>query len=342
MMNDISQKVRKELRPIQKVALLLVALGVDKASAILKNLKDHEVEKISIEIAKLQNIPAEVMTAVIEEFYEMMMANKFIVQGGIDYARQVLEAAWGKKRAEEIIKRVEAATEVSAFYLLQTVDDKQLLNFLQNEHPQTAALILANLKPRQAASIISELPESYQYEIAYRIATMEKTSPELVEDIESVLREQLGSVFGGNLSKTGGVETVAEILNSVSRTSEKNILTHLRERDSQLAEEITDLMFLFEDIVHLPGSAIQRILKEVDSKTLALALKATSSELKEVIYKNMSERAAKMLKEELDYLGPVRIKDVEKAQKEILEVARRLEEQGEIMLVRGEEEELIE
>ncbi|APF18219.1 flagellar motor switch protein FliG [Caldithrix abyssi DSM 13497] len=333
---------RRRLTSIQKVALLMIALGVEKASMILKNLNESEVEKISIEMAKLQNVPAEVISEVIVEFYEMMTANKFIVQGGIDYARELLEAAWGKKRAEDVLKRVEAETEVSAFYLLQTVDDKQLINFLQNEHPQTAALILSNLRPRQAAAIISEMPEEMQYEIAYRIATMEKTSPELVEDIENVLREQLGNLFGGNLSKTGGVETVAEILNSVNRTAEKNILTHLRERDSQLAEEVTNLMFLFEDIVHLPNATIQRILKEVDSKTLALALKATSSELKERIFKNMSERAAKMLKEELDYLGPVRIKDVEQAQKEILETARRLEEQGEIMLVRGEEEELIE
>ncbi len=333
---------RKKITPVQKVALLMIALGVDKASNVLKNLSEAEVEKISVEMARLQNVPAETVSQVLVEFYEMMMANKFIVQGGLDYARELLEAAWGKKKAEEVIKKVEAETEVSAFYLLQTVDDKQLLNFLQNEHPQTAALILSNLKPRQAAAIISEMPEEMQYEIAYRIATMEKTSPELVEDIENVLREQLGNLFGGNLSKTGGVETVAEILNSVNRTAEKNILTHLRERDAHLAEEVTNLMFLFEDIVHLPNATIQRILKEVDSKTLALALKATSNELKERVFKNMSERAAKMLKEELDYLGPVRIKDVEQAQKEILEVARRLEEQGEIMLVRGEEEELIE
>ncbi len=340
-MNEVAVP-KKRLTSLQKVALLMIALGVERASAILKNLKEEEVEKISIEMARLQNVPADIISQVIEEFYEMMMANKFIVQGGLDYARELLETAWGKKKAEEVLKRVEAETEVSAFYLLQTVDDKQLLNFLQNEHPQTAALILANLRPRQAAAIISEMPEEMQYEIAYRIATMEKTSPELIEDIENVLREQLGNLFGGNLSKTGGVETVAEILNSVNRTAEKNILTHLRERDSQLAEEVTNLMFLFEDIVHLPNATIQRILKEVDSKTLALALKATSSELKERIFKNMSERAAKMLKEELDYLGPVRIKDVEQAQKEILEIARRLEEQGEIMLVRGEEEELIE
>ncbi len=331
-----------QLNPIQKVALLLIAFGPDRAAPILKELDEREIERVSIEIARQQNVSVEVLSAVMEEFYEMMMANQYIVQGGLGYAKQVLEAAWGKKKAEEVIKKVEAATEVSAFYLLQTVDDKQLQNFLQNEHPQTAALILANLKPQQAASILSELPEENQYEIAYRVATMEKTSPELIEDIEAVLREQLGSVFGGGLSKTGGVETMAEILNSVSRASEKNILTNLRERDAGLATEITDLMFMFEDLGHLPDQAIQQILKEVDSKTLALALKAVGEEFKETVFRNMSERAAKMLKEELDYLGPVRVKDVEGAQKDILEVARRLEEAGQIMLSRGDDEELLE
>lgn len=331
-----------QLTPIQKVALLMIAFGVDRASPILKELSETEVERISIEIARQQNVSVEVLSNVIEEFYEMMMANQYIVQGGLNYARDILEATWGKKKAEEVLKRVEAATEVSAFYLLQTVDDKQMQNFLQNEHPQTAALILANLKPQQSASILSELPEENQYEIAYRVATMEKTSPELIEDIESVLREQLGSVFGGGLSKTGGIESVAEILNSVSRTSEKNILTNLRERNAGLATEITDLMFMFDDIGNLPDQAIQLILKEVDSKTLALAMKATGEEMKEKIYKNMSERAAKMLKEELDYLGPVRVKDVEGAQKDILEITRRLEEGGQVVLSRGEEEELLE
>jgi len=330
------------INPVQKVALVLMAFGVEKASEILKNLSELEVEKISIEIAKLQNVPVEVLTGVIEEFYEMMMANTYIVQGGIGYARQILEKAWGMKKAEDVLKKVEAATEVSAFYLLQTVDDKQLLNFLQNEHPQTAALILANLKAGQAASILSELPEESQYEIAFRVATMEKTSPELIEDIEEVLREQMGTVFGGGLSKTGGVESVAEILNSVSRTSEKNILNHLRERDAELANEINDLMFVFEDFIHISSAAIQRIMKEVDSKTLALALKATSPDLQDLIFKNMSERASAMLKEELEYLGPVRVKDVEAAQKDILDAARRLEEEGEIALARGEDEEIVE
>lgn len=329
------------LNPIQKCALVLIALGIDNASEILKGFNDREIEKISIEIARMQNVQAETLSAVIEEYYQMIKANQYIVQGGLSYAKDLLENAWGMKKAEDILKRVEAATEVSAFYLLQTVDDKQLLNFLQNEHPQTAALILANLKPGQAASILSELAEDYQYEIAYRVATMEKTSPELIEDIEFVLRDQMGTVFGGGLSKTGGVESVAQILNSVSRTSEKNILSNLKERDAGLAAEIHNLMFVFEDIIRLPDAAIQRILKEVDSKSLALALKATSGELREKIYQNMSDRAANMLKEELEYLGAVKLKDVENAQKEILDAARNLEEAGEIVLT-VEEEEIIE
>lgn len=328
-------------KPVQKSALVLIAMGIQNAAQVLKHLKDDEVEQLSIEIAKLQNVSAETLSEVIEEYYQMMMANQYIVQGGLDYAKKVLESAWGMKRAEEIIKRVEAATEVSAFYLLQTVDDKQLLNFLQNEHPQTAALIMANLKPGQAASILSELPEENQYEIAYRLATMEKTSPELIEDIEEVLREQMGTVFGGDLSKTGGAEAVAEILNSSSRSAEKNILTHLRERDNNLANEITDYMFLFEDILALNDQAIQRVLKDVDTKVLTLAMKATSDELKEKFLKNMSDRAAEMLKDELQFLGPVRVKDVEKSQKQILEVVRNLEEAGEIVLSRGEEEEIL-
>ncbi len=339
---NLKSNYKQELTPTQKGALLLIALGIETAAQILKNLKESEVEKLSIEIAKLENVPAEMLNEVIEEYYQMMIANQYIVQGGIDYAKKALESAWGRKKAEEILKRVEAATEISAFYLLQTVDDKQLLNFLQNEHPQTAALILANLKPAQAASILSEMPEETQYEIAYRLATMEKTSPELIEEIENVLRDQMGTVFGGGLSKAGGVEAMAEILNAVSRTAEKNILDNLRERDPQLAAEIKDYMFVFEDLISLPDNAIQAILKNVESKTLALALKAASNELREKIFNNMSERAASMLKDEIEFLGAVRVKDVEAAQKQILEVVRSLEEAGEIVLARGEEEEIIE
>jgi len=338
----MSEKNQSSVTSIQKAAMILVALGAQNAAEVLKSLSEAEVEKITIEIAKMRNISAETLGEIIEEFYQLMLANQYIVQGGLDYAKKVLESAWGHKKAEDIIKKVEASTEISAFYLLQTVDDKQLLSFLQNEHPQTAALILANLKPAQAAAILSELPAENQAEIAYRLATMEKTSPELIEDIEWVLRDQIGTVFGGDLSTTGGADAVAKILNSASRAAEKNILDSLKVRDSKLTDEITSLMFLFEDLIRLSDAAIQRIIKEIDSKTLALALKSTSSELREKIFKNMSERAAEMLQDELKYLGPVRVRDVELAQKNILDVMHQLEETGEITVTRTEEEEIIE
>jgi len=339
----MSQEIRTQLAPLQKAALVIVAMGVQNAAQVMKNFTEQEIEKVTIEIAKLKDIPAEVLSEVIEEFYQLMLANQYIIQGGLDYAKKVLESAWGHKRADEIIKRVEATTEVSAFYLLQTVDDKQLLSFLQNEHPQTTALILANLKPTQAAALLSEMPEEAQSEIAYRLATMEKTSPELIADIEEVIRDQIGTVFGGGLRRQGGAEAVAEILNSTTRAAEKNILTNLKEVDPELSEEITSLMFLFEDIHKLPDASIQRIIKEVDSKTIALALKSTSNELKEKIFSCMSERAAEMLRDELQYLGPVRVRDVEAAQKQVLDIIHQLEETGEIVIGRGaEEEEIIE
>jgi len=332
------QAPQTKISPVQKAAVLIIAMGAENASKVMKNLHESEVEKITLEIAKMKEIPAQILHSIIEEFYELLQANQYILEGGINYAREVLDSAWGQKRADDVIKRVEAATEMSAFYLIQTVDDNQLQNFLQKEHPQTAALILANLKPPQAAAIISNLPEDQQSEIAFRLARMEKTSPELIDDVEAVLREQMGSVLGTGLSAAGGAGAVAEILNFSSRAAEKNILDHLRDRDAQLADEITGLTFLFEDIIALPDHAIQMILKDIDSKTLALALKATSEELREKVYQNMSERAAEMLKDELQYLGPVRVRDVEDAQKKVLDVVHALEDSGEITLGHSEEE----
>ncbi len=336
------RKPEIKMNNYQKSALILIAMGSENAANVLRHLNEKEVEKVSIEIARMEDVSADVLNAVIEEYYEMMLANQYIVQGGMSYARKVLEAAWGMKKAEEILNRVEASTQVSAFYMLRTVDDKQLLNFLQNEHPQTAALILANLKPTQAASILNELPSEMQGDIVYRLATMEKTSPELIADIETVLKDQMGATFGGDLSVTGGAGAVAEILNSTSRAAEKNILEQLKEQDPKLAEEITSLMFLFEDIIHLPDSVIQMINKEINGKTLAMSLKATSVDLKDKFMRNMSERAGDMLREEIEYLGPVRVRDVDNAQAEILEIIRKLEEAGEISLGRGVEEEIIE
>ena len=334
--NPAARKKELEMTAYSKAAILLIAIGVTSSASILRNLPEEEVEKISVEVARLKDVSSDTLTAVIEEYYGMMTAKQYVSSGGMDFAKQVLEKAWGMRKAEDFLKRIEAATEVSAFYLLQTVDDAQLLSFLQDEHPQTSALILANLKPKQAATVLSGLTEEMQNEISYRLATMEKTSPEMVKEIENVLREQLGSVFGGDMRTTGGAPTVAEILNNASRSAEKNILDHLRERDPELAMEVTNLMFLFEDLVQLDDDSIQKVVKEVDSKTLALSLKATSDELQSKIFDNMSERAAGMLKDELEYLGPVRVREVEEAQSTILEIVRRLDESGEITIARGE------
>ncbi len=331
-----------KMTPYEKAAILMIAMGVAASAAIMRHLPEEEVEKISVQVARLRDVSSGMVQAVIEEYYRMMMAKDYMAQGGMDFAKQVLEKAWGMRKAEDFLKKVEAATEISAFYLLQTVDDAQLLSFLQDEHPQTAALILANLKAKQAASVLSQLPEEQQAEISYRLVTMEKTSPEMVKEIEDVLREQLGDVFGQDMRATGGPPAVAEILNNASRAAEKNILDHLRERDPELAMEVTNLMFMFEDLTDLADDSIQKIVKEIDSKTLALSLKATSDELQAKIYGNMSERAASMLKDELDFLGPVRVREVDEAQAGILEIVRRLDEAGEITIARGETEEIIE
>ena len=233
-MDEKKTNNKANLNVYQKAALILIAMGVENASEVLRHLSEDEVEKVSIEIARMENISAESVNDIIDEYYQMMLANQYIVQGGIGYAKKILESAWGSKKAEEIINRVEASTQVSAFYLLRTVDDKQLLNFLQTEHPQTAELILANLRPTQAATILNELSPEIQGDIVYRLAMMEKTSPELIADIESVLKDQMGAAFGGNLSATGGAESVAEILNSTSRSAEKNILEQLKEKDPKL------------------------------------------------------------------------------------------------------------
>ncbi len=331
-----------KMTPYEKAAILLIAMGVTASAAIMRHLPEEEVEKISVQVAKLRDVSSGMVQGTIEEFYRMMMAKDYMAQGGMEFAKQVLEKAWGMRKAEDFLKKVEAATEVSAFYLLQTVDDAQLLSFLQDEHPQTAALILANLKAKQAASVLSQLPEEQQAEISYRLVTMEKTSPEMVKEIEDVLREQLGDVFGQDMRATGGAPAVAEILNNASRAAEKNILDNLRERDPELAMEVTNLMFMFEDLSDLADDSIQKIVKEIDTKTLALSLKATSDELQAKIYDNMSERAANMLKDELDFLGPVRVREVDEAQSNILEIVRRLDEAGEITIARGETEEIIE
>ena len=331
----------KDLTGARKAAILLVAIGSNAASAILRCLNDEEVETISVEIAGIRQMKPEIIEAVLLEFKDLGLAQDYLAQGGLSYARDALSAALGPRRAEEIMMRVEAAMEVSAFHLLQTVETGQLTNFLQSEHPQTAALIIANLNPRKSAEIIANLETENQNEIIYRLATMGKTSPALLNDIEEVIRQQIGSLFGTELSVAGGIESVAQILNSTSRSSEKNILEALSERDPELAVQVKALMFVFDDLINLTDRDLQRILVEVEQRDLAVSLKGASDALKDKLLNNISQRAADAILEELDLMGPVRVSDVEESQRRIIDVAQQLEEQEEISLTRGNQDSVL-
>lgn len=332
----------EELTGAQKAATLLIALGVETASDVLRHLNDKEVEEVSVEIAKMRNAPSKLVEDVLLEYRDIARARSYVSQGGVDYARDVLNEALGQRRAEEVMMRVEAAMEVSAFHLLQTVETDQLTNFLRREHPQTAALILAHLNPRKAAEITSSLEEGLQGEIMYRLATMGNASPEMINDIEEVIRNQLGSVIGAETNVAGGVEQVAEILNTTSRSAEKSILSDLQDRSEDLASSIKNLMFVFDDLVNVRGQDLQKILMEVEQDDLALALKAASDELKNKVMRNVSDRVAESLEEEIELLGRVRVGEVEEAQNRILETAQELEEKDEVVLSHGSEEALIE
>ncbi len=328
----VAPAAEKSLSGVQKAAVLLIALGTEAAAQVLKTMRDDEVERLSVEIATLRGIGSETVEQVLVEYRDIAMAQNYMQQGGVSFAREALEAAVGPRRAEEIMMKVEAAMEVSAFHLLQTVETAQLQSFLENEHPQTAALILAHINPRKAADIISGLTVEVQEEVMYRLATMGKTSPQLLRDIEEVIRGQIGLLFGGELSAAGGIEKVADILNSTSRSAEKSILEGLRNRDAELAANVKNLMFTFDDMVFMSDRDLQRVLVEVEQRDLALALKATSDELKTKILRNMSERASAMIKEEMDLMGPVKVRDVEDAQRRITDVVQTLEEQEQISL----------
>ena len=326
----------------QKASILVIAIGTEAAAQIFKHLKDKDVERLAVEISNIKDIPSSIMEAVIEEFYQMIMAQEYISQGGIDYAKGVLEKAVGPRKAHEVISKVESAIHVSGFNLLKDVDPNQLLNFIQHEHPQTIALILANLESKQVAAIIADLPPELQADVAYRIASMGKISPELLNDIESVLETQVETVFGQDLSSAGGAKAVAEILNMASRSAEKTILADLEKRNPELATEIKNLMFTFDDLSLLDDRSIQRLMREVDTKDLSMSLKAANDDLKSAILRNMSERAAKLIEEELEFMGPVRLKDVEESQMKIVDIVRTLEEDGEIVISgRGGEEEIV-
>ena len=330
-----------EMNGKQKAAVLLVSLGPELSAQIYRHLRDEEIEVLTREIANTASIRAGVRDEVFNEFYEMYLAREYVEQGGIDYARELLEKALGAARAEAILSRLASTMKARPFSFARKTDPNQLLNFIQNEHPQTIALILAYLNPEQAGMILSALPPEIQVDVAKRVATLDRTTPEILKEIEQTLENRLSAFAIEDYTMAGGIDAAVEILSLVDRTTEKTILDALEEEDPELAEAILKRMFVFEDIITLDDRAIQKVLREIDTRDLALAFKTASEDVANRIYKNMSKRAADMLKEDIEFMGPVRLRDIEEAQQKIVASIRRLEEAGEIVIARGGEDEVI-
>ena len=327
---------------VQKAAILFITLGPEASAAIIKKLPEREIQKVTYEIANLTAVKSEHKFGVLKEFIEMNKAKDYMLEGGFEYARDLLGKALGPQRAKEILDKVTEETEqFRPFAIARKADAHQLLNVINNEHPQTIALILCYLQAEKAGQILSALPEELQSDVAFRIATMSNTSPMVIKEIEKVLNNKLSSVLRSDVTSLGGVDTIVEILNQVDRTTEKNITEGLERENPELAEKIKSSMFVFEDIVMMDDVSIQRILRDVDTKDLALALKGSSEEVANCIFKNQSKRASASLKEDIEFLGPVRLVDVEKAQQQIVSIIRRLEDAGEIVISRGGEDAII-
>jgi flagellar motor switch protein FliG len=317
----------------QKAAILFLLLGEDITAEVFKRLSDDEVQEISREISMIKAVPAGISDAVIEEFYHMTMARRYMTVGGIDYARKVLVKSMGPEEARKITDRLVKLLEKSAgFSSLEKINPQQLSKFIQHEHPQTIALILAHLSASQAAELIAALPEDIRTEVVVRMANLEEISPEIVKKIAGVLDQKLEALGSYSLEEYGGVKAVSELFNRMDRRASRNVLEQIESRDPELAASIRDLMFVFEDILLIDDQGIMEVLKRIDKKSLAMALKGSNDEMRTKFFKNMSQRAGEMLKEEMEYLGPIRVKDVEKAQHEIVEVARGLEEEGVIVI----------
>lgn len=332
---------RKELTGKQKAAILLITLGPDISASIYKHLTEEEIEELTLEISTIKNVSADEKEKVLEEFYNMAMAQDYITQGGIGYAKMLLEKSLGPEAAATIINRLTSSLQVRPFDFARKADPNQILNFIQNEHPQTIALVLSYLDPAQAGQILSNLPQEMQADVARRIAVMDSTSPEIIHEVEEMLEQKLSATFTHDYTKTGGIEAVVEVLNDVDRTTEKTILDNLSLQDPELAEEIKKRMFVFEDIVTLDNRAIQLVIRECENHDLLLALKAASEEVREVVFNNMSKRMQENFKEEMEIMGPVRIRDVEEAQMRIVSIIRKLEDAGEIIIARGGGDDII-
>ena len=330
-----------ELTGMQKAAILLIALGPEKSSAIFKNLKEDEIESLTLEIANTRSVAPQVKEAVLEEFYKVSLAQQYISEGGIAYAKDLLEAALGPEKARDVISKLTVSLQVRPFEFIIKTDPSQLLNFIQDEHPQTIALILAYMPVQQAAQVISSLPSEKQADVAKRIAQMDRTSPDVIQEVERVLEKKLENLANQDYTIVGGVDSIVDILNSVDRTTNKRIMDDLEVENVELADEIKKKMFLFEDIVKLDDKSIQRVLREVDNNSIALALKGVKVDVQEAIFRNLSSRLADMIREDMEFMGPVRIKDVEEVQQSIVDKVRELEERGEIVIARAGGDEVI-
>ena len=331
----------EELKGIQKAAILLIALGPEKSSLIFKHLKEEEIEDLTLEIANTKSVTPQVKEKVINEFYEVCLAQQYIAEGGIGYAKELLEKALGADKAMDVIGKLTASLQVKPFEFVKKTDASQLLNFIQDEHPQTIALILSYLSAGQAATILGALIPEKQAEVARRIATMDRTSPDVIKEVERVLESKLSSLVNQDYTIIGGVDAVVEILNTVDRGTEKHIMETLEVEEPELADEIRKKMFVFEDILLLDDRAIQRVLRDVDNNDLAIACKGSTEEVQNAIFSNMSKRLAEMIREDMEFMGPVRMKDVEEAQQKIVNIIRKLEDSGEIVISRGGVDEIV-
>lgn len=332
----------EKLSGVRKAAVLLLTLDQDRATEVFKRLPHEIVEEVSREIAQVREITSEMRREVFGEFYHMALANQHVAEGGLDYAKTLLTRSLSEEDAKRIIKQVTQQVQTTPFSFLQRAESENLLTFIQDEHPQTIALILAHLQPAKASEILIGLPSQKQIEVVKRIANMEQTNPEVIKEVERGLEHRLSDIVSQTFEKAGGVTSVAEMLNLADRSTEKAIMEGLEAEDPDLVESIRRLMFVFDDVAKVNDKGIQMVLKEIENDTLALALKTASDDLKAKIFKNMSERAAQLIQEDMQFMGPVRVSDVEAAQQKIVDVVRRLEDTGEIVIAgRGGEKEMI-
>ena len=328
----------------QKVAALLIILGPSTATEVLRNIPDDDlIEQITLDIAGLNKVPVDALDGILEEFHSLFQANNLLSRGGMGYAKTLLEQAYGSERADSILDKLMATLHTNPFQFFNDADPGQLATSFQNENPQLVALVLAYLRPDKAAAVLNNLPPQIQATVALRIAEMDRTNPEILSEIEKIIESKFSSVVSADFSKAGGVDSLASILNRTDRPTEKKIMETLESQDLTLAERVRELMFVFEDVIKLDDRAIQRLLREVETKDLAMALKGSNNDVKEKFYRNMSERASGMLKDDMEYMGPVRSREVQECQSKIVAVIRALEATGEIMLMReGVEDDLIE